>query len=82
MSDDGAQRSRLRWRCRRGMRELDALMSGYLDNHYDAASDADRALFHSLLEWPDPELFRFLLGSATVDDPALERLRRVITGAG
>ena len=82
MSKDSAQRSRLRWRCRRGMRELDALMSGYLDRHYDTASDDDRALFHSLLEWPDPELFRFLLGSAAVDDPALERLRRVITGAG
>ena len=46
------------------MRELDALMTGFLDNHYEAASDEDRALFHSLLDWPDPELFRFLLGSA------------------
>ena len=81
MSSHSAQRSRLRWRCRRGMRELDALMTGFLDNHYEAASDEDRALFHSLLDWPDPELFRFLLGSAAVDDPALVRIRRVITGA-
>ena len=81
MADGGKTLSRLRWRCRRGMRELDALMSGYLDNAYETASAADQARFRALLEWPDPDLFRFLLGKDTVDDSGLLRLRQEITGA-
>ncbi len=73
--------ARLRWRCRRGMRELDALMTGYLEKHYPAASAADQKRFRELLEWPDPDLFRFLPGKDTVQDDELMRMRGDITGA-
>ena len=33
-----AEMSRLRWLCRRGMKELDVVMSAYLDNHYAGAT--------------------------------------------
>lgn len=64
MSDDSTtdrERSRLRWQCRRGMKELDQLLTGYLDNGYDAAPEADKASFHALLELSDPELIGYLL---------------------
>lgn len=32
------QIGKLRWRCRRGMKELDLLVLGYLDHHYPTAS--------------------------------------------
>jgi antitoxin CptB len=67
--------SRLRWQCRRGMRELDELLLGYLDNRYDDAPDSDKQTFHAILELPDPELVSYLLQK---EQPAAE-LTRVVT---
>ena len=53
---------RLRWRCRRGMRELDVLLTRYLEQHYAGASGDEQSAFRRLLEAPDPELFSLLLG--------------------
>jgi antitoxin CptB len=33
----GGEIGKLRWRCRRGMRELDVLLSRYLDEEYRTA---------------------------------------------
>lgn len=57
-----SDKARLRWRCRRGMRELDKAMLGYLDNHYDSASEQERSDFESLLDWQEPELYRLVCG--------------------
>jgi antitoxin CptB len=64
----------MRWRCRRGMKELDALLTGYLDRNYPAASPRERAAFEHLIDWPDDALLRALLGleiSAEQDIAAL-----------
>ena len=74
MTADPNNLARLRWLCRRGMRELDVVMLGYLDRHYEAASNDEQALFRELLEMPDPDLFGLLLGRQTTEDPALARL--------
>ena len=54
--------ARLRWRCRRGMRELDVLLLRYLEQEYPAASAAERAAFAQLLELQDPDVFGYLVG--------------------
>jgi len=55
---------RLRWRCRRGTRELDALLGGWLDAH-GAQTDAETlSAFDALLEQPDPQLWDWLMGHA------------------
>ncbi len=59
---------RLRWRCRRGMRELDQLLGWWLDARYAHAGDAARAAFSALLEQPDPELWHWLQGHDAPDD--------------
>lgn len=43
------------------MRELDELLLAYLDEQYDAADDAEKAAFRSLLELSDPQLMAYLL---------------------
>ena len=43
------------------MKELDALLTGYLDEHYAHADDKEKAAFRSLLTLPDPELVGYLL---------------------
>ncbi len=59
---------RLRWRCRRGTRELDLLLGGYLDARYPHASRAEREAFERLTEWPDPEIVTALLGQGPAVD--------------
>jgi antitoxin CptB len=67
--------ARLRWRCRRGMRELDVVLTRYLDHAWQAASPAERDAFARLVDLQDPELFGYLVGRTT---PAEESLRAVI----
>ena len=53
--------SKIRWQCRRGMRELDELLSSYLENKYQETSDKEKIAFNKLLELSDPELVKLLL---------------------
>ena len=72
--------SRLRWLCRRGMKELDVVMSTYLESYYADASAEQQHGFQKLLEMQDPELYNLLLGRADVQDPALEPLIEFLRG--
>ena|GEM_PF-506801 len=63
-ADDGAK-SRLRWRCRRGMRELDQAMLAYLDHSWDDASPEERAVFEELLDHQEPALYALVTGKDT-----------------
>jgi antitoxin CptB len=71
---DRADAGRLRWRCRRGMRELDVLLVRYLERDWPAASEADRQAFRALLERQDPEINALLLGRLEPEDEALARV--------
>ena len=65
---------RLRWRCRRGMRELDILMSRYLDHCWPVAPAAERGAFLELLAVEDDRLWRWFMGREAVPDPAAAEL--------
>ncbi len=80
-ADSDAEMSRLRWRCRRGMKELDVVMTRYLEQRYGNASEADRDRFRQLLEMPDPELYRLLLGKDDATDPDLQHFARGLRDA-
>ena len=43
------------------MKELDALLTRYLDDCYERSSGADKAAFEAILTLPDPELVGYLL---------------------
>lgn len=60
--------ARLRWQCRRGMRELDQLLGAWLDGRYAGASERQRAAFCELLSLSDPELIAYLLRGAEARD--------------
>jgi antitoxin CptB len=61
-SDDRLKR--LRWRCRRGTRELDALLGGWLDARRDSIDADELATFDALLDQQDPVLWDWLIGHA------------------
>ena len=57
---------KLHWRCRRGTRELDALLGGWLDAHAATLDAMQFAAFDALLDEQDPELWDWLMGHAEV----------------
>jgi antitoxin CptB len=59
-----AVRDRLRWRCRRGMKELDVLLARWIDQGWPTAGEEQRRAFAWLLEQPDPNIADWLLGGA------------------
>jgi antitoxin CptB len=71
---------RLAWRCRRGLKELDILLTRWLRREFPGAGTDERAAFAALLELPDPELMRYLLAGESPADPRLcaiaEAIRR------
>jgi antitoxin CptB len=60
MNASDADMRRLRWQCRRGLLELDLLLQGFLERRYAHLREADKALFHRLLEIPDPVLLAWV----------------------
>ena len=76
MDADARELSRLRWRCRRGMRELDVLLLRYLERRLPRAGPDERDAFASLLDLPDPELFGYLAGRRprAAADPMIEHV--------
>jgi antitoxin CptB len=61
-------KSRLKWQCRRGMLELDHLLTNWLAGDYELSSGDEKSTFRELLQLPDEELAAYLLGSETPDD--------------
>lgn len=64
-----AELGRLRWRCRRGMKELDVLLGRWLERHAAQATPSESAAFERLLDLQDPELARYLLAGERALDP-------------
>jgi antitoxin CptB len=71
---DHPSSSRLRWQCRRGMRELDVLLSRYLEREYPQAAEMEQRAFERLLQLSDPELMSYLLIGHDPEDPELARV--------
>ena len=75
MSDaDDVEIKKLRWRCRRGMRELDQLLERWLDTQWRQSSLQERQTFLRLLDSEDDRLWRWFLGHEAPEDAALRAL--------
>ena len=71
--------SRLRWRCRRGMRELDVVLARYLEGDYPQANPHERRAFEALLELQDPDLLGALIGRTTPPaDPDMAHVLKIL----
>lgn len=56
------------------MRELDILLAGFLQCHYDDLSSGERADFERLLDSPDPVIMEWLYGYNQAPDEEMARL--------
>jgi len=79
VNEEAAELKRIRWRSRRGMRELDQVFERYLEHRWPQDSEAQRAVFLRLLDCEDDKLWRWIMGYEQCNDAELaglvERMR-------
>ncbi len=73
-----ADRSRLLWRCRRGMREMDIVLQTFLNESYDSLSDIDQNTFSKLLDEADLDILDWIMGRTKPEDEALTHIIKLI----
>ncbi len=71
---DEAELRKLRWRCRRGMRELDQLLERWLDREWRQSPTTQREVFLRLLDVEDDRLWRWFLGQEAPADVEIAAL--------
>ena len=71
-----------RWRCRRGMKELDFVLNGFLDKCWDELSHQDKQLLNDMLEQQDMQLWYWFSGRKKPQEPELKSLVSRICAAG
>lgn len=79
------EKNRLRWASRRGMLELDLVLSPFLENHYDQLSAEDQKLFQLLLEEQDQDMFNWFIHRQEPGDENLQKIVALVrskTGSG
>jgi antitoxin CptB len=57
-----AEHDRIRWRCRRGLLELDLVLERFLARRFDGLDGELRTRFDELLDEPDNDLLDLALG--------------------
>lgn len=75
----------MRWRCRRGMLELDLVLNAFVARHLASLDAPQTAALLRLLDRIDPELFDLVMGRAEAADEAereMLALMRVESCAG
>lgn len=68
MANQRLNRSQLVWRCRRGVRELDVLLTRFLETEHAHLNDQEHFAFERLLEVQDPIIMDWLFGKSTPED--------------
>ena len=70
-SEREAELSRLRWRCRRGMLELDLMLQPFLEGPFQSLTEPQRQAFFQLLDFQDQELLEVLMLQTETEDSSL-----------
>ena len=65
-----AELNRLRWRCRRGVLELDLALAHFLETKFPQLDGSQRETFERVLEAADEDLWRWINGDEQGLDPA------------
>ena len=64
----------LKWRCRRGTKELDVVLDGFLEKNYNQLTDAELIQFDELLNTQDTQLWYWLSGQQTPEKNDIQHL--------
>jgi antitoxin CptB len=65
--------NKTKWKCRRGLRELDLLFRRYSDKYLTSLSEDDFKMFNSILDIEDQPLYDFIFKNDSLNNPAQEK---------
>ena len=65
------KKSRLLWRCRRGIKEMDIVLQDFIKDSYDELNNENKSAFSKLLEEQDLDILNWLLGKDKPEDKTL-----------
>ncbi|MDE2366947.1 MAG: succinate dehydrogenase assembly factor 2 [Betaproteobacteria bacterium] len=68
---------RVRWRCRRGLLELDIILQRFVDEHYAKLDETEIRQFETLLDLSDNDLWDMIALKHTDDKNPQSVLRRL-----
>ena len=60
--------NKLRWKSRKGIRELDILLQNYLDTHYSSLDSLDKKLVEEILEIDTYDLLNAISGKSSYNE--------------
>ena len=69
MTPASTSTAQLRWRCRRGTREMDLLLLRFLERQYPHLDSREQSLFGALLDETDPDLYAWITGQSEPSNP-------------
>ena len=69
MTPASTSTAQLRWRCRRGTREMDLLLLRFLERDYPHLGAREQSLFGALLDEADPDLYAWITGQSEPSNP-------------
>jgi antitoxin CptB len=69
---------RVRWRCRRGMLELDIVLQRFVDKHYTQLNETELQQFDTLLNLPDNDLWDMITAKKEIGDIKLQPMLRLL----
>ena len=79
MSNAETGTARLRWRCRRGTREMELLLLRFLERDYPHLDAREQSLFGALLDEADPDLYAWISRQSEPSNsdylPIIDRIR-------
>lgn len=64
--------NKTKWKCRRGLRELDLLFRNYSEKNLASLSTDELAMFNSILDLEDQPLYDFIFKNESLDNPQQE----------
>lgn len=64
----------LQWRCRRGTKELDVILTRFLDSCYDTLSDQELRALDELLQAQDTHLWSWLSAQQSPESHELKHI--------
>jgi len=66
--------SRIRWRCRRGIKEMDLILQRFLEQDYPTLAPQQIVLFDQILDETDLDILDWILGRSQPDNTEYEQL--------
>ena len=75
MSD---KKSRLLWRCRRGIKEMDIIFQDFVNHSYDQLTDDKKNSFSRLLDEQDLDILNWIMGKDKPYDNELVNIVNII----